>query len=378
MADSNKKPVLVVVQLNGGNDFMNTLVPYQNGIYHDSRPTLGVSEDQVIPISDTLGFHPMCGPLKELYDQGKMAIVQGIGYPNQNRSHFRGMDIWHTCEPDRLINEGWLGRAIETLDPHKENVLTGVSFGKGLPRAMVKPGVAVTSVGDLDSYGLMSGISAKDQRDEALEIFQRMYTPAIGSGMVMEYLAHTGNDVLRSADLLKRAPAEYHSDVEYANNPIATSLRDVARVHLTGLGTRIFYTQHAGYDTHATQLATHPRLMSELSGAIADFFQDLKEHNAAEEVIMLVFTEFGRRIRDNGSGCDHGSGGGAFIIGEGVRGGLYGEYPSLEAGHQLNGEDMAHNVDFRGVYSTIIEQWLELDAAPIVGGRYETLHPFYN
>jgi uncharacterized protein (DUF1501 family) len=378
MAGNGKAPVLVIVQLSGGNDFMNTLVPYTNGVYYDARPTLSVAPDQVLPINDTLGFHPNAAPLKALYDEGKVAVVQGIGYPHSNRSHFRGMDIWHTCEPDKIVTEGWLGKAIRELDPRHDNVLTGVSFGRGLPRAMAAPGVPVTSVADLDTYGLMSGITETQQRQEALDIFKAMYAPAVGTGVVMDYLAHTGLDVLKGADIIKQAPAKYTSSVTYADNPIARSLRDVARVHTANLGTRIFYTQHGGYDTHATQLAVHPRLLTELSGALSAFMQDLREHNAADEVVMLVFTEFGRRIKDNGSGTDHGSGGGAFIIGERVKGGLYAEYPSLEPSQQLYGEDLRHTFEFRGVYATLLEQWLGLDAAPIVGGTYEQLRPFLN
>ncbi len=378
MAGNGKAPVLVVVQLSGGNDFMNTLVPYTNGIYYDSRPTLSVAPEQVLPINETLGFHPNTAPLKALYDQGKVAVVQGIGYPNSNRSHFRGMDIWHTCEPDKLVTEGWLGKVIREIDPRHDNVLTGVSFGRGLPRAMAAPGVPVTSVADLDTYGLMSGMSDTQQRQEALEIFQSMYAPAVGSDMVTDYLAHTGLDVLKGADMIKQAPAMYMSSVTYADNPIAKSLRDVARVHTANLGTRIFYTQHGGYDTHATQLAVQPRLLTELAGALRDFMQDLRDHNAAEEVVILVFTEFGRRVKDNGSGTDHGSGGGAFLIGERVKGGLYAEYPSLEPAQQLHGEDLRHTFEFRGVYATLLEQWLGLDATPIVGGTYEQLRPFLN
>ena len=206
MAGNGKQPVLVVFQLTGGNDFMNTVVPYTNPIYYDVRPKVVVPEDQVLPINDTLGFHPMMGPFKELYDQGKVAIIQSIGYPNSSRSHFRAMDIWHTCEPDEIATEGWLGKAIRELDPNKENVLTGLNLGRGLPRAMAAPGVPVSSVGDLDNYGLMSGISAREQRLEALEIFKSMYAPAIGTGPVMEYLGQTGLDVIKGADQLKVAP----------------------------------------------------------------------------------------------------------------------------------------------------------------------------
>jgi uncharacterized protein (DUF1501 family) len=376
MPQSTKVPVLVVLQMTGGNDFMNTVVPYTNGHYYDSRKTLVVREDEALPIDDELGLHPMASGLKELYDDGKVAVVQGVGYPNSSRSHFRAMDIWHTCEPEKIGTEGWLGKAIRQLDPNQENVLTAVHIGRALPRALAAPGVPVTSVSDLDNYGLLTGISDVEQRRSALEIFKRIYTPALGGGPVMDYLAQTGSDVLRGAERLKEAPAKYSSSVEYPDSPIAKSLRDVARVHLAGLGTRVLYTAQGGYDTHANQGPTHPKLLGELSAGIKAFFADLNEHDAADEVVMLVFTEFGRRIRDNGSGTDHGSGGGAFLIGERVKGGLYAEYPSLEPSRWLNGEDLASTIDFRGIYATVLEKWLGIDAPPIVGGTYEQIRPF--
>ncbi len=376
MAANGNPPVMVILQLTGGNDFMNTLVPYNNPVYYDARPTVVIPQDTVLPINDTLAFNPNAAPLKEMFDDGKVAIVQGIGYQNSSRSHFRGMDIWHTCEPDKIGTEGWVGRAIRDLDPKKENVLTGVNFGRGLPRAMALAGTPITSVGDLDNVGLMTGIEEEARRNLALDLFKKMYSPAVGTGPVMEYLAQTGSDVLTGADILKKAPESYTSEVEYADNPIAKSLKDVARVHLGGLGTRIFYTAHAGYDHHANELNTHPGLLRDLSGAIMDFFQDLRDHDAADEVSMLVFTEFGRRMRDNGSGTDHGSGGGAFIIGENVKGGLYAEYPSLNPSDWLKGEDLDWKIDFRGIYGTMLDQWMGLDSVPIVDGQFEQIHPF--
>ncbi|HUX85772.1 MAG TPA: DUF1501 domain-containing protein [Chloroflexota bacterium] len=376
MARDGKQPVMVVVQLTGGNDFMNTLVPYTNGHYYDNRKTLVVHPHEAIPINDTLAFHPMVAPLKDLYDNGKVAVVQGIGYPNSSRSHFRAMDIWHTCEPEKISNEGWVGRAIRELDPEHENVLTGVNIGRGLPRAMMVAGVPVTSASDLDNYGLLTGISNAEQRESALATFKRIYSPAIGNGPVMDYLAQTGTNVLRGVDRIKEAPARYSSSVQYPDNPIGKNLRDVARVYLAGLGTRILYTAQGGYDTHANQGPNHPKLLGELAQAIGAFFADLDEHHASDDLIMLVFTEFGRRIKDNGSGTDHGSGGGAFIIGNRVKGGLYAEYPSLEPSQWLNGEDLRHTIDFRGVYATLLEQWLGLEAAPIVGGTFEQIQPF--
>ena len=376
MTQNGKPPVLVVVQLSGGNDFMNTLVPYTNGHYYDARPTVVIPQDEVLPLNDELAFNPNMAPLKDVYDNGKMAIVQGIGYANSSRSHFRAMDIWHTCEPKKVGTEGWLGRTIREIDPNKENVLTAVNIGRGLPRALVAPGVPVASVGDLDNVGLMTSIQESERRDMALDMFKKMYAPAIGAGPVMDYLSQTGSDVHTGADILKQAPAMYQSDVEYADNPIAKSLKDVARIHMAGFGTRIFYTNHGGYDHHANEKLSHPGLLKDLSGAIVDFFQDLRNHDAAEEVTMLVFTEFGRRMRDNGSGTDHGSGGGAFVIGERVDGGLYGEYPSVDPSDWLYGEDLDWNVDYRGVYSTILEQWMKVDPVPIVDGQFEQINPF--
>ena len=377
MATTAKKdPVFVVVQLSGGNDFMNTLIPYSNPIYYDERKLLNIPQEDVLPLDNTLGWHPEMAPFKELFDKGMVAVVRGIGYPDSNRSHFRGMDVMHTCTPNEVSTVGWLGNTIEILDPTGENPLTGVNFGVGLPKAMTKTGVPVTSVSNLDTYGLMSGINAQEQRDEALEIFKNMYAQAIGSGPVMDYLSRTGNDVLTGADIIKVAPKKYESSVEYSDSAIAKSLRDVARVHTADLGTRIFYTQQGGYDTHANQAPAQPGLFRDLAAAVNDFFADLEEHNADENVVMLIFTEFGRRVYDNGSGTDHGSGGGAFLVGKPIEGGLYAEYPSLERENWAKGEDLEHTIDYRGIYGTVLEQWLGIEAAPIVQGSFEQINPF--
>ncbi len=373
---NGKDPVLVVIQLTGGLDFMNTLIPYTEGVYYDSRPTVGIPREVMLPINDTLAFHPSASRLKDLYEAGNVAVIQGIGYENSSRSHFRGMDIWHTCEPLKIATEGWIARLIREIDPQSRDPLTCVSIGRGLPRALAGQGVTATSVGDLDNYGLMTSVQAKDEREADLDLFKRMYTPAIGAGLVMDYLAQTGRDVLKGADRLKEAPGKYTTNVEWGSNPIAKSLRDVARVHTAGLGTRIFYTQHAGYDYHSHEPLNHGRLLGELCGAISDFLQDLRDHDAADEVTILVFTEFGRRIVDNGSGTDHGSGGGAYIIGEQVKGGLYSEYPSLLRKNWLNDEDLRHTIDFRGIYGTVLEQWMGVDPVPIVGGQYEQVRPY--
>ena len=372
MTSTKIDPILVVIQLTGGNDSLNTLIPYGNSLYYDNRSTVAIPQDEVIVIDDNFGFNPAMRPVKDLYDQGKVALIQGVGYPNPNRSHFRSMDIWHTCEPDKQGSEGWLGRVIRDIDPNGENVLTGVNFGRGLPRALAVPGVPVASVAVLETYGVLTGISEEPDRTDALDVFARMYAPAIGSGPVMDYLGQTGLDALKGADILKTAPDRYVSSIEYADNAISKNLQGISKVLNANLGTRIFYTQHGGYDTHANQGPVHPKLWTELSQAISDFYADLAEHDVSEDVLMFVFTEFGRRVKDNGSGTDHGSGGLALAIGDPVKGGMYSEYPSLKEGNLLEG-DLQFNIDYRGVYGSMIENWLQLDPIPVVGGSFEQL-----
>ena len=375
MTSTKKDPVVVVLQLTGANDPLNTIIPYTNPYYRDNRPKVGIPADQVLPIDDTLAFNPNMGPVKKLYDEGKVAIIHGIGYENSPRSHFRSMDIWHTCEPDKVGTEGWLGKVIRDLDPKGENVLTGVNFGQGLPRALALRGVPVTSVSDLASYGVLSnvpGITSEQERDRMLDIFARIYAPTIGSGPVMDYLSQTGRNVLDGADIIQTAPQKYSSSVEYADTPIAKSLKSVAQVYLADLGTQIFYTQHGSFDTHFNEVPQHTKLWTDVSRAIGDFYDDLREHHAGENLIMVLFTEFGRRVKDNGTGTDHGAGGIAFVIGDQVKGGMYNEYPSLKPEDLVQG-DLAPNYDFRGFYGTIVEKWLGLDPVPVVGGNFEQL-----
>ena len=372
MTATQKDPVLVVLQLSGGNDALNTLVPHGDPLYYDNRPSVRVPEGQALDLDGRVGFNPNMGQMKRLYDEGKVAVIQGVGYANPNRSHFRSMDIWHTCEPDKQGTEGWLGRAIRELDPHKENVLTGVNFGRGLPRALAAPGVPVASVGNLATYGVLTGIEAETQRSDALDIFSKIYSPTIGRSAVVDYLSQTGMDALKGADILSTAPEMYSSSVEYGGDVVGQYMKNIAQVHLAGFGTRILYTTapYNSFDTHAGELAAHAKLWTDTSNAVADFMDDLREHNASDNVTLLVFTEFGRRVHDNGSGTDHGSGGVAFVIGDNVKGGLYGQYPSLEEDKLLEG-DLHFNNDFRSIYTDLLENWMGLDAQPLVNGSFE-------
>jgi uncharacterized protein (DUF1501 family) len=370
MSATQKDPVLVVLQLTGGNDYLNTVVPYNDPLYRDNRKAVGIGDNQILHIDKNYGFAPYLAPLKKVWDEGNLALMHGVGYLDSPRSHFRSMDIWHTCEADKVGTEGWLGRVARNIDPNKENVVTTVSFGPCLFRALSVPGVPVACVaGPLEKYGFLPNIQEREQRLQVLERFARMYKPEPGSG-VMEYLGTTGLDSLKGADILKVAPQKYKSTVQYPDSSIARKLKGIAQVHFADLGTRIFYCDHASFDTHAGQGPLHASLWTQVTEGLEAFMADLREHNASDNVIILMFSEFGRRVRDNGSGTDHGAAGVTFVMGDKVKGGHYGEYPSLKAEKLVQG-DLNPSMDFRSIYSTILDKWMGMDPVPIVNGTYE-------
>ncbi len=370
MVSNKKERSLVVIELVGGNDALNTLIPYNSGLYYDFRPGIAIPQDDVLRIDGELGFNPNMAPVKDLWDQGRLAVISGIGYPTPNRSHFRSRDIWYTAEPETIGTQGWLGAALRDLDPTGENVLTGINIGRGLPGALVCKGVPVASVGNLETYGLLPDMSDESVRLNALHALGRMYGPAGGKDVVAQALSQNGSQALLGADILRTAPEKYSSTVEYGDNPIAQSLKSVSQVMCAGLGTRIFYAKHGSFDTHSNELLSHAKLWQDVSRASSDLTADLEEHGLMDDTLILIWSEFGRRIHDNGTGCDHGSGGVAFVLGGAVQGGLYGAFPSLEAKDQLEG-DLQFNNDFRSTYATILDKWLGLDPDPILNGQFE-------
>ena len=245
MTSTKKDPVIVVLQLTGGNDFFNTVIPYTDPLYYDNRPVVKYEQEDIIKINDEIGLMPTMGPIKEMYDQGKVAIVPGVGYANSPRSHFRSMDIWHTCEPDKVGTEGWAGRLSRELDPNKENVLTAINFGHGLPRALAVPGVPVS--GHRRSGHLRAadghqrpGPAGQGSGPGSRGCTRRRWAGASSTTTCVP----PAPDAMVGADIVKVAPERYSSNVEYPNSPIAMHLRDIAQVYLADLGTRVFYTQH--------------------------------------------------------------------------------------------------------------------------------------
>ena len=369
----SKQKNLVVIQLSGGNDYLNTIVPYETGLYYDYRPNMGLKDDSIIPIDNKIAFNSNIDLFKKTFDDKNLAVMMGIGYPEPNRSHFRSMDIWHTAKPFESSSIGWLGKTVKNIDPKGLNPITAVNFGKGLPRALACPGVSVASVGALESYGLFTGVSGAKNREILLDTVDRIYQPMNRDGVPSLRLLETGRGALDGADLLSEAPNNYSSDVEYPeDNPIAQSLKGIAQVASARLGTRIFYAQHGSFDTHTDELKNHSLLLKQLSVAIDCFQRDLIRQKLDDETVIWIFSEFGRRIADNGTGTDHGSGGVAFLLGNSVKGGLYGEYPNLEPSAQLEG-DIHYNMDFRTLYSTILEDVLDVDSETILDEKFTKL-----
>jgi len=300
---------IVVLQLTGGNDYLNTTIPYNNGLYRDNRPAVGIADSDIIHLDTNYGIPKYMAPMKKLWDEKKLAILHGVGFKDSPRSHFRAMDIWHTCEPVKVGTEGWLGRVAREFDPNKENVVQVVSMGPSLPRSLVAPGVPVACVaGPLDRYGFLPQVQG-NERAHVLDRFAKMYAPAIGRGPVMDYLSETAIDSLKGEDIIKIAPTKYSSTVEYPNSPIARKLKNIAQTHIAEIGSRIFYCDHSTFDTHAGQAPGHTALWKAVTDGVDAFFKDLREHNKSQNVILLMFSEFGRRVHDNGSGTDHGAGG---------------------------------------------------------------------
>ncbi|MBH27527.1 MAG: hypothetical protein CL786_05840 [Chloroflexi bacterium] len=370
MVTNKRMKSLVIVQLAGGNDAMNTIVPYGDGLYYDWRKDVRIEQDQVLKINDYLGFNPALSSIRDLWDQNKVAVINGVGYPEPNRSHFRSVDIWNTAESVGIGDSGWLGRAIREIDPNAENPITGVNFGRGLPRALSCKGVPVASVGDLENYGLLPDIEGEQSRELALTAFSQIYGSAMAHDTVSQFIGETGIQALKGADILRTAPQKYSSSIEYGNDPIGQSMRNIAQVLTADIGTRVFYTSHGSFDTHAAEMETHTKLWTETSNAIGDFMEDMKEHGLEDDVLVLLWSEFGRRIRDNSAGTDHGSGGVSLIVGGEVNGGLYGDYPSLKEKDHLQG-DLQFNNDFRSIYSTIAERWLGVDPDVVSNGQFE-------
>jgi uncharacterized protein (DUF1501 family) len=368
-AAPNDDRVLVVVYFQGGNDGLNTVVPFGMPAYYKYRPTLAVTQNDVLRINDTVGLNPQLKPFKDMYDKGQVAIVQGVGYPNPDYSHFRSTEIYETATPDKYASTGWLGRYLDDANVPAQNLFNAVAIADVLPEVLVADRVDVAAIAQLNGYGLASDRSKTLGRDEFHTFVADNNVPF--RSPYLAQVASIEDHAQRGAEELPKLVAGYKAEATYPETPIGHSLALAAQVIGSKLGTRVLYVQLGSFDTHTTQRATQDRLLADFANAISAFYADLAAHGDEGRVLTMTFSDFGRRVAENGSrGTDHGSAAPVFVIGGGVKGGLYGEHPSLDA---LDAGNMRFTTDFRSVYATVLEKWLQRPSSGIVGPGFAPL-----
>ncbi len=356
---------LVVIQMDGGNDGINTVVPFGDEGYARNRSTLKLSADRLVKLGDGVGLHPAMGDAGKLLESGRLAVVPGVGYPNPDRSHFRSMAIWQTArlDPEEHGGPGWLGRGLDAAGSGQGRAAS-LFVGAGTPPLALRGRRAsASSLERIEDLTLDAGTGGARPGAE----------PDAGDDL-SAFVRRSSLDAYAASDRLAELARDEAGSARYPATGLASRLRLVARLLKGGLGSRVFYTSQGGYDTHSAQAPTHFGLLGELSGAIRAFLDDLAASGLADRVLVLAFSEFGRRVAENGSaGTDHGAAGPVFLAGPGVRPGLIGKYPSLT---DLDGGDLKVAVDFRRVYASILTGWLGLPAAPALGGTFEPLPLF--
>jgi uncharacterized protein (DUF1501 family) len=361
--------VLVIVNFQGGNDGLNTVVPFGLPAYYTYRPSLGIPQSDVLRINDTVGLNPQLKAFKDMYDKGQVAIVQGVGYPKPDFSHFRSTEIWQTAAPDTYVSTGWLGRYLDGANLPAANLFNAVAIADVLPEVLVADRVDVAAIAQLNGYGLASDRNKSVGRDEFHSLVADNNVPF--RSPYLAQVAAIEDHAQRGAEELPKLIAGYRAEATYPATPIGRSLALAAQIVGSKLGTRVLYVQLGSFDTHTTQKGTQDRLLGDFSAAIGAFYADLAAHGNDGRVLTMTFSEFGRRVAENGSrGTDHGTAAPVFLIGGGVKGGLYGDHPSLDA---LDNGNLRYTTDFRSVYASVIEKWLKRPSSGIVGAGFAQL-----
>jgi len=371
--------ILVIVQLGGGNDGLNTVVPYAHDEYYRRRPNLNIAKGELLRVNDEIALHPSLKNLKAIHDEGRLAILQGVGYPNPNRSHFRSMEIWQTAyDSDKFEKYGWVGRYFDNQCPGcAENASGAVSIGGWIPesfRAKTPMGIALQDPESFQWNPSPTGVvPAKSEN----QLYQQLHRGPSVAYMAqdapanLDFLCRTALNAQVSSDKIREVAKKYRSTIEYPNNYLATSLKLVAQMIAGNLGTKVFYVSHAGYDTHANQRGDHQRLLTEFADSAHAFYRDIQKQGNTERVVVMCFSEFGRRVEENASGgTDHGSAAPMFVLGGKVKGGVYGAHPSLK---ELDRGDLKFHTDFRSVYATLLENWMGGKSAPVLGREFKKL-----
>lgn len=358
------RTILVLIQLAGGNDGLNTVIPWSDDRYYGLRPNLGIPAGETLKLDDHHAFHPACSGLHRLFNDGKLGIIQNVGYPNPNRSHFRSMEIWETAsDSDDYLTEGWMGRYFDnccagapSADP------LGVSIGNEMPDTFL-------SHSNTNLFSLAPGRRRNTQQDQAmLEGLESLSYKDGGNG---SFLQHTLMDTLvterRILELLDSGKAM----ADYPKTQLGRALSSVGRLIAAGMETRVYFVSHGGFDTHANQAFRHRVLLNELSSAMQAFQTDLEAHGLQDQVLTMTFSEFGRRPSENASGgTDHGTAAPLFVMGSQLHAGLHGEAPNLDL---PKNKDLKFSTDFRSVYNTVLRKWFDADPFPVLGREFKEL-----
>lgn len=369
---------LIVVQMAGGVDGLNTVIPYRDPAYRQNRQALAVEEGEMLVVDDRVAFHKSLARVKEIFDQGKLAVVEGAGYQNPNFSHFKAMDIWQFADPEGKATDGWLGKYFEGLTDADGHPLTGLSYGNRLPEAFVSDRVSIPAVSNLDAFQLQNaaGDPAPERRRTSLMRLYDVYRPA--NTRFAALLDTTVDNAYQSSLQLTEAHASYKPAAAYPQSSLATGMRLLAELidsgGAAGSPLRVGHVLIGGFDTHTNQQPALDRLLRETSEAIHSFWTDVNAHGHGDDVLIMTWSEFGRRVRENAqAGTDHGSAGPMFLVGNGIKGGFYGEPASLTS---LDNGNLKFTTDFRSVYATVLEKWLNAPADDVLNGRFPRLTLF--
>ncbi|MBX7247212.1 MAG: DUF1501 domain-containing protein [Candidatus Sumerlaeaceae bacterium] len=360
--------ILLVVQLGGGNDGLNMVVPYSDDAYYRARPKIGLKQDRLIKINDQIGLNNRMTAMKDLMDGGKVTLIEGVGYPNPNRSHFRSMEIWHTATDSNKFSEtGWLGRYFDNQCGGEAEPVAGVAIGGERPQAFGgKKGFGV-AFQDPGSFGWTEG-----QGQAREENYKLINTVARPHNDTLDFLQKVTNDAVLSSDRVREVAKKYKGGISYPRDPFGQSLETVAKMIAGGLPTKIYYVTLSGFDTHANQVGTQDNLLDRFSKGIDAFYKDMKAQGNGDRVLIMTFSEFGRRVEENASGgTDHGTAAPMMLIGDPVVAGMAGKRPSLT---DLDQGDLKYTTDFRSVYASVLDQWLHTDSKIILGQGFPQIN----
>jgi len=363
---------LVVLELAGGNDDLNTVVPYTDNLYTQMRSRIGIPAASVLPLDNRLGLNPVMTGLKSLWDHNRVAIVENVGYPNSSLSHFAARDVWHTADPQLAQRNGWLGRWADRYVAGTGNPLTCTAISQSLPRTLLADNVGVPSFVNLASYQYTTDGSYPGDRNNQIRTFLTQNGAEYEIANSLDELSQVGEDAIASSNVLQTVGTGYVAGATYPAGTLGAGLLLIAQIINANVGARILYITFGGFDNHATENVDHDPLLTTVSAGIQAFFADLDAHGKSHDVLLMTWSEFGRRPQDNGSnGTDHGTAAAHFVVGDAVVPGIYGGPPNL-ASLDSNGNRTIVN-DFRAYYGTVLKDWLGADSAAILGTGYPNL-----